>query len=46
MLNILIDLQVPIQSLTEIHRFGEPVRIREDLGDWYKVECRYNMFPH
>ena len=27
-------------------RFGEPVRIKEDLGDWYKVECRYNVVPH
>ena len=23
-------------------RFGEPVRILEDLGDWYKVEFRYS----
>ena len=27
-------------------RFGEPVKIKEDLGDWYKVECRYNVVPH
>ena len=27
-------------------RFGEPVRIKEELGDWYKVECRYNVVPH
>ena len=27
-------------------RFGEPVRIKEDLGDWYKVECRDNVVPH
>ena len=27
-------------------RFGEPVRIMEDLGDWYRVECRDNVVPH
>ena len=26
-------------------RFGEPVRIKEDLGDWYKVECRGSVIP-
>ena len=26
-------------------RFGEPVRIKEDLGDWYKVECRNSAIP-
>ena len=26
-------------------RFGEPVRIKEDLGDWYKVECRGSIIP-
>lgn len=26
-------------------RFGEPVRIKEDLGEWYKVECRNSQLP-
>ena len=26
-------------------RFGEPVRIKEDLGDWYKVEFRGSVIP-
>ena len=26
-------------------RFGEPVRIKEDLGEWYKVEHGYTVVP-